>query len=1039
MNSISLNFTYYPLVVGQVDKYTFSDYEVEGGHIRLRAELKNTIYTEKEIVWSSSDERVAVVEMGLVRAITTGIADITATLPDGECASCRIQVIDNQARITALHVRLNTQTLVLNKEEGAVLYPCILPVDYFGEGMLDTTFTWSSSDETVAVVDHRGRIYAKTCGRAVITAVSKDVGRTASCEVEVIKKSKEELYADPLEDMEGGCVRVPFGEMKKLVLPKEVAHQPVNWCSANPGIISVDTNGVLTVYRTGRVDIWATFINGGHRVHYVVEAYCAHTADGQPLLPGMQVSEVCINRTNVHLSVGKQVKLYGIVFPATVLERALNWKSSNEKVCRIVRQHINLSGLDEVLVEGVSEGAAEIVGHLTDGSGREHTVCCEVRVSAAEIALEQLKLPSVLEIQCEQVQRIKPEWNENATNYKLVWLSDNRRIVTVDREGYIKGYDGGKAHVYVIAENSLDEEQRQEYQSLADAREIAADKAQRDRLERLLSHAVYAVCEVTVQLAHTCLYNLHAPEEAVTAHSVCLLWNRKSLLDTEELAYYDVFDNGQWVAKTKAIGYTVRNLYEKTEHTFDVVACDFNGKELCRQSVVVKTKQAPVQTLDVTKAPYYAVGDGIATDTYAIQQAIDDCPPGGEVLLPKQGVFLSGALFLKSSMTFRVEGILFGSADPEDYPPIVCRWEGYRKMQLTEENQAATVPVFDENVYSHSSLINIGVYDEGEAGELAPYHTFDVHLCGKGMINGNSFSLAHNEGPCWYTYRKGLPVPQSKKLDQNVRGRVIALYNTKRAYLSDLTVAYGPSWTIHPVFSDQVTCDNLNIISMGDGRTGATEGMLVLNGDGIDPDSSTNVNVVDCYFTVGDDAIAIKSGRNRQGNELDKPSAYIRVTDSVCVDAKGSFAIGSEQAGGVHDVLFQNLFVENLKNFGLWIKTAPCRGGLVEDVLWRDCVLKDTGGALQIEYNHGGDENPALELPHTRRITYENIRFEGRNKFGIRVMGVEGSLIHDVEFRGLEFKEFEAYKERKFVLSKCEDIRFIDAELPEGYAWEMEP
>lgn len=962
MNNITLNFHMYPLVVGQLDKYIFSDWQKEGGTIQLVAAVNGDTYTQEDIVWVSDRPSIAVVENGLVRAVTTGIADVTATLPDGSSDTCRIQVIDNFGRLTAREVTFNTDKLVLNKEEGAVLYPYILPIDYYENGILDKTFTWTSSDDSVAAVDHRGRILAKEVGMAVITATSMDVGRTASCKVTVIKKTKAQLFADPLEDMDGGGISLKVQETKSLQLPREVSHQPVCWCSENPQIASVNMDGTVTAYKSGQVKVWATFINGGWRVCFLVQVEA---------IPAHPITEVHISKKEMALAVGEQKPVYAIVYPATVLEKQLTWKSSDESVLKIVKQHINLSGLDEILVEGVGNGFATLTG-VCDNSDYKREYFGD-------------KYQKSIIVSCQ---------------------------VTVGETTASK--EGGKNHTLPTEE----------------------------QLE-----------------ASPCLANLHIPIETITQDSVLLLWNRKALTDSGDFDHYEIYENGQLLAATTKLSYRIKGLCPKSIYTFEVAAIGrklgdvqekncgqsvdrkdievaSNYYEICREEVLVETKMETTAILDVTKAPYNAAGNGVASDTYAIQRAIDDCPAGGAVVLPKGYVFCSGALFLKSNMTFRVDGILFGTEDPKEYPPIVCRWEGYRMMRLTEENWNSTVPVLLENVYSHASLINVGVYDEGEAGRLSPYHTFNVNICGEGMINGNGFSLSYNEGPCWYTHRKGLPIPQSPRTNQNVRGRLIAFYNTKGAYVSDVTVAYGPSWTVHPVFSDSITFDNVKVITMGNGRIGTMEGMLILNGDGIDPDSSTNINIVDSYFTTGDDAVAIKSGRNRQGYELAKPSAFIRVTDCQCIDAKGSFAVGSESAGGVHDVLFQNLYVKHLTNFGLWIKSAPSRGGIVEDISFKDCVLEETGGAMQIEYNHGGDENPSLVLPVTRRVSYENILFTGENKFGIRIMGHENSPITDVTFKDCRFQNFKAMKDRKFVMDNCENIQFRNSHIPKEYRWE---
>ena len=54
------------------------------------------------------------------------------------------------------------------------------------------------------------------------------------------------------------------------------------------------------------------------------------------------------------------------------------------------------------------------------------------------------------------------------------------------------------------------------------------------------------------------------------------------------------------------------------------------------------------------------------------------------------------------------------------------------------------------------------------------------------------------------------------------------------------------------------------------------------NGDGWDPDSSEICTIFGCTFDTGDDAIAIKSGKNPEGNEINRPCERIRIFDLCC-------------------------------------------------------------------------------------------------------------------------------------------------------------
>ena len=415
------------------------------------------------------------------------------------------------------------------------------------------------------------------------------------------------------------------------------------------------------------------------------------------------------------------------------------------------------------------------------------------------------------------------------------------------------------------------------------------------------------------------------------------------------------------------------------------------------------------------------------------QKAIDNCPETGEVVLPEGYIFRSGALFLKSDMTFRVDGLLIGSIDPKDYPPVITRWEGWRKLPQTAEEWDNTEdnpekPYMRENKYQHASLINAGTYNEDEAGRVSPCNVRNITVCGKGQINSNGFALAYNEGPNWKRHKESdfyRAFPPVK--NPTLRGRTIAKNNAEGVYVKDVQISYAPSWTTHFIFCNNVTFDGLSVISQGHGNAGdgcdLHNCIHIYNGDGIDPEDCTYVNIFNTYFRTGDDTVTLKSGRNREGNELDKPNAYIRVTDCVSSWSLGGFGTGSEDASGSHDLLYQNLYVYDAEVFGYWFKTNPARGCITENVQVRDCYAEGVKAVLVFSHEYpSGQNNPAAGQPVQRHFIIENISGKG-SEYSVRLNGLNEASIIDVSLR-----EIHCDSPNGIDITKCdkEQIRWSD-------------
>ena len=403
------------------------------------------------------------------------------------------------------------------------------------------------------------------------------------------------------------------------------------------------------------------------------------------------------------------------------------------------------------------------------------------------------------------------------------------------------------------------------------------------------------------------IYTLSGPD------SLTVYWE----LPARPAARYDVFLDGARRGSTGRTHFTLRDLAPDTSYEIEV-------RPLGR---VRARTEAPKRRLDVTAPPFGAAGDGVTDDTAALQRAFDACGVGDCVYFPA-GVYRSGALFGHSDMELYLDrdAVLQGAAEPEAYAPrIRSRFEG-TEMEC------------------YASLLNFGRLDHAAGPNCR-----NVRIWGEGTIRGGGYALA------WATIQSekerlreqlaAMPELVASCENENtipgrVRGRLINLSNCEQVRIAGLTLADGPSWNLHMIYCRDIVTDHCTFRSEG-----------IWNGDGWDPDSSERCTLFASIFYTQDDSVAIKSGKNPEGNLINRPARQIRVFD--CRSAFGhGICIGSEISGGVEDVAVWDCDLAH-SQYGLMVKGTPKRGGGVAGLSVRRCTLPRVM-VCQVGYNDDG-------------------------------------------------------------------------------------
>jgi len=366
---------------------------------------------------------------------------------------------------------------------------------------------------------------------------------------------------------------------------------------------------------------------------------------------------------------------------------------------------------------------------------------------------------------------------------------------------------------------------------------------------------------------------------------------------------------------------------------------------------------------------YGAVGDGKTICTPAIQKAIDGCAAsgGGKVIIPT-GRFLTNAIFLRSNVHIEVlaGGILAFTTDINSVPSVQGRWEG-----------------IDRIVYG--SLFN------GQSLE-------NVSITGRGTLEGQG-------KPWWDAYRVVREMRRKagmgdEREPENPPGsplkwgrpRMINLYDCKNVLIGGLHIQNSPSWNIHPVRCENINIDGVTITAPADSP----------NTDGIDPDSCKNVRISNCFISVGDDCIIIKSGYRYREDGV--PCEDITVTNCVFGTGHCGVGIGSETSGGVRNVVVSNCICDGTDR-GLRIKTARSRGNVVENFRASNMIMRNVAEGITLTMFYTGGDRHKAEPVDKFTPTFRNLHFSDVSVTGAKqAVLIEG--LAEMPIRGISINNF---------------------------------
>ena len=460
------------IVCPKFDENIFSsgDYKVAAGDdLDLNVDLG--VYEEcyKNVKYTSTDEDVAAVSSdGVLSAKKKG--STTIKVNNGyKTVTKKVNVVAASGVNSVTGVKLNVTSLTINVNGSGSLSAIVSPSDATNKAV-----TWSSSNESVALVSSKGKVVGVGVGSAVITVTTQDGNKTAMANVTVKRASSSSSSGSSSSggsssgssssgsssskyrkvtkvSINSDDFTVKVGNTKSLtytITPSNATNKKVTWDTSNPSVAKVSTAGKVTGVGAGTAYITIKSVDGASdKVKVVV-------TKSDPI----KATKITLSPSSLTLNVGAKKAVTATVLPSNASIKTVTWVSHNTSIAKV-----DSSGN----VTGVAAGSTKISAYTTDG-----TVTASMNVTVKSTSssggssggstnpttpttvkvTDLIVTPTAVDLYVGDTKSISTTvLPSNATNKSLTWTSSNTSVATVSSSGVITAKKYGTATIRVTS------------------------------------------------------------------------------------------------------------------------------------------------------------------------------------------------------------------------------------------------------------------------------------------------------------------------------------------------------------------------------------------------------------------------------------------------------------------------------------------------------------------------------------------------------------------------------------------------------------